>query len=38
MRGKQTKSLLTLGNKLMVVGGEVGTEWGNWVMSIKEST
>ena len=27
---------LTIGNKLRVAEGEMGGEWGNWMMGIKE--
>ena len=32
------KRRLIIGNKLRVVGGEVGGGWGNRVMNIKEGT
>ena len=37
-RGKPRNTLLTIENKLTVVGGEVGRERAKWVMSIKEGT
>ena len=37
-RKKNLKSVLIIGSKLMVAGGEVGGEWGNWMMGIKEGT
>ena len=30
--------VLTLENKLKVDGGELGGEWSNWVMGVKEGT
>ena len=38
IRGRQTncKRLLIIGNKVKVTGREMGGEWGNWMMDIKE--
>ena len=35
-REKNHETLLTIGNKLRVAGGEVGGRMGNWVMGIME--
>ena len=37
-RETNQKRLLTIGNKLRVVGGEVGVGMGVWVMGVKEGT